>query len=120
MGSSYRIDPRKQFSKRLARWTAIFWFAYMTWLSVILVIAPAAALFSVYMAIIVTVVMVVNVWAYTRNSVYEKACFAMLDKAKIEIGLTNSGTTTMSRIDDNDPDQPAEEEDVEDTEKGEG
>ena len=119
MGSNYRIDPRKQFSKRLARWTAIFWFAYMTWLSVILVIAPAAALFSVYMAIIVTVVMVVNVWAYTRNSVYEKACFAMLDKAKIEIGLSNSGTTGF-KADDNDPDQPAEEEDVEDTGEGEG
>ena len=44
----------------------------------------------------------------------------MLDKAKIEIGLTNSGTTTISRTDDNDPDQPAEEEDVEDTEEGEG
>lgn len=84
------IDPQKQFSKKLARWTAVFWFFYMTWLSVIMMLAPAAALYTVYMAIIVTVVMIVNVWAYTRNSVYEKACFAMLDKARIEIGL-NAG-----------------------------
>ena len=58
-----RIDPRKQFSKKLARWTAVFWFLFMTWLSVLLLLVPAAAQFSVYMAIIVTVVMIVNVWA---------------------------------------------------------
>ena len=82
-----RIDPKKQFSKKLARWTSVFWFAFMTWLSVILFLVPEAALYSVYMSIIVTVVMIVNVWAYTRNSVYEKACFAMLNKAKIELSL---------------------------------
>lgn len=81
------IDPQKQFSKKLARWTAVFWFFYMTWLSVLMMLEPTVAIYTVYMAIIVTVVMIVNVWAYTKNSVYEKACFAMLDKAKIEIGL---------------------------------
>ena len=84
-----RIDPRKQFSKKLARWTAVFWFLFMTWLSVIFLLAPASALYCVYMGIIVTVVMIVNVWAYTQNSIYEKAAFAMLSKAKIEIGLKN-------------------------------
>ena len=83
------IDPKKQFSKRLARWTAVFWFFYMTWLSVIFVIEPKAALYSVYMGIIVTAVMIVNVWAYTRNSVFEKATLAMLDKAKLELKLAN-------------------------------
>ena len=82
-----RIDPRKQFSKKLARWTAVFWFLYMTWLSVILLLQPAAALYTVYMGIMVTVVMLLNVWAYTRNSVYEKSVFAMLDKTKLEIGI---------------------------------
>jgi len=24
-----RIDPRKQFSKKLARWTAVFWFFFV-------------------------------------------------------------------------------------------
>lgn len=87
--NNYRIDPKKQFSKRLARWTSLFWFLFMSWLSVLLFLAPAAAQYCVYMAVIVTVVMIVNVWAYTKNSVYEKACFAMLDKARIEIGLKN-------------------------------
>lgn len=86
------IDPTKQFSKRLARWTSIFWFFYMTWLSVILLLQPASAMFSVYMGIIVTAVMIVNVWAYTRNSVYEKGVFAMLDKTRIELGFKNAKT----------------------------
>ena len=86
-----KIDPKKQFSKKLARWTAVFWFLFMSWLSVLFLLVPDAELYSVYMAIICTVVMIVNVWAYTRNSVYEKACFAMLDKAKIEIGLKAGG-----------------------------
>ena len=82
-----RIDPKKQFSKKLARWTAVFWFVFMTWLSVLFLLAPESAMYCVYMGIIVTAVMILNVWAYTRNSIYEKGVFAMLDKAKIEIGL---------------------------------
>lgn len=93
------MDPKKQFSKRLARWTAVFWFAFMTWLSVILFLAPEAALFCVYMGIIVTAVMILNVWAYTKNSIYEKGLIAMLDKAKIEIGLKNGESK------DDEPDQ---------------
>lgn len=85
--SEPRMDPRKQFSKKLARWTAVFWFFYMSWLSAILVIAPGAALYSVYMGIIVTVVMIMNVWAYTQNSIYEKSMLAMLDKTRLELSL---------------------------------
>ena len=101
-----RIDPRKQFSKKLARWTAVFWFLFMTWLSVIFLLAPASALYCVYMGIIVTVVMIVNVWAYTQNSIYEKAAFAMLSKAKIEIGLKNAPGSAGG---DDDDDQEPEE-----------
>lgn len=85
--SEIRIDPQKQFSKKLARWTAAFWFAYMEWLSVILLLRPEAALYSVYMGIIATVVMLVNVYAYTRNSIIEKLIFGTLDKTRIELTL---------------------------------
>ncbi len=84
-----RIDPRKQFSKRLARWTAVFWFVFMTWLSVILILEPAAALYCVYMGIITTVVMMINVIAYTRNSIAEKMAFTLLNKTKLELSLRN-------------------------------
>lgn len=81
------IDPKKQFSKRLARWTAVFWFAFMTWLSILFMLVPEAALYTVYMGIIVTAVMILNVWAYTKNSIYEKSMLAMLNKAQLELSL---------------------------------
>ena len=84
-----KTDPRKQFSKKLARWTSIFWFVYMAWLSALLVMQPTAALYAVYLALIATVVMIVNVWAYTRNSVYEKSLLAVLDKTRLELTLGN-------------------------------
>ena len=88
--SNYRIDPRKQFSKKLARWTSIFWFLFMTWLSVLFILASETALYCVYMAVIATSVMLLNVWAYTRNSIYEKGVFAMLDKTKLSLNIGES------------------------------
>ena len=93
---NYRIDPKKQFSKRLARWTAWFWFAYMVFVTCVMYLQPQAALYCVYMGIIVTAVMILNVWAYTKNSIYEKGVFAMLDKAKIEMNLSNTDKTDTS------------------------
>lgn len=84
-----RIDPKKQFSKKLARWTAAFWFLFMSWLSAILIISPSTALYVVYMAVIVTAVMIINVVSYTRNSIMEKLAFTLLDKTKIEMSLGN-------------------------------
>lgn len=84
---NYRIDPKKQFSKRLARWTAIFWFVYMTWLSVLMMLQPSVAQYAFYMGIVTTVVMIVNQVSYTHNSVMEKLCYAMLDKTRIELNL---------------------------------
>ena len=83
----FKTDPKKQFSKRLARWTSVFWFLYMTWLSVLLMLVPVAALYCVYMGLIATSVMLLNVWAYTRNSIYEKGMYAMLDKVKLSMSL---------------------------------
>lgn len=86
-----RIDPRKQFSKTLARWTSVFWFLFMAWLSVLILLQPAAAVYCVYMSIVATAVMVLNVAAYTRNSIYEKGLLAMIDKTRIEIGGKREG-----------------------------
>ena len=96
-----RIDPKKQFSKKLTRWTSVFWFLFMTWLTVLFLLVPEAALYCVYMGLIATAVMILNVWAYTRNSIYEKGVFAMLNRAKLEIGLKN-GKTSSSQEDEND------------------
>ena len=95
--SNVVIDPKKQFSKKLARWTAVFWFFYMTWLSVITFMRPEAALYCVYMGILVTAVMLLNVWAYTKNSVYEKGVFAMLEKAKFDVSMSGISKTVVSK-----------------------
>lgn len=100
--SEIRIDPKKQFSKKLARWTSVFWFLFMTWLTVLFLLVPEAALYCVYMGLIATAVMILNVWAYTRNSIYEKGVFAMLDKARIEIGLKNGKISNSAQEDEND------------------
>jgi len=100
--SEIRIDPKKQFSKKLARWTSVFWFLFMTWLTVLFLLVPEAAMYCVYMGLIATAVMILNVWAYTRNSIYEKGVFAMLDKARIEIGLKNGKTSNSAQEDEND------------------
>ena len=85
-----KVDPRQQFSKKLARWTAVFWFLYMAWLSVLLYLVPESALYSVYMAIIVSVVMIINIYHYTSNSKLEKMLFAMIEKTELELKIGNS------------------------------
>ena len=85
--AEYKIDPRKQFSKRLARWTAIFWFIYMAWISVIMLLQPSTATYVFYMSIVVSVVMIVNVASYTTNSIQEKVLLAMLNKTQMEINI---------------------------------
>lgn len=91
------IDPKKQFSKRLARWTAVFWFFYLLWLSAVMLLEPSTAMYVFYMSIVVSVVMIVNVLAYTHNSVMEKLAFLALSKAKLEV---NIGGKTHASADD--------------------
>ena len=82
---NYQIDPKKQFSKHLARWTSIFWFVYIGWLSAALVLAPEAGLYIVLMAVIVSCVMIVNLCNYNSNSKTEKKLFAMLNEKELEL-----------------------------------
>ena len=86
------IDPKQQFSKWLARWTALYWFIFMTWLSVVMLLQPQAALYTVYMGIIASVIMLINIYAYNKNSLTEKALLTLLDKTRIEIGTKKTET----------------------------
>ena len=96
---NYRIDPKKQFSKRLARWTAVFWFVYMLWLSVLMLLQPQVALYCFYMGLISTVVMIVNEIAYTRNSIMEKMAYTLLDKTRLELKLPEVQQTDETESD---------------------
>ena len=90
------IDPKQQFSKWLAKWTAIYWFFYMTWLSVVMYLQPQAAQYTVYMGIIASVVMLINIYAYNKNSLTEKALLTLLDKTRIEIAGKNGKSSVLS------------------------
>ena len=82
-----RIDPKEQFSKWLAKSGAIYWIVFHTLLMILMYLRPEIANACVYLSIIVSVVMVIHVWAYTRNSIYEKGLLAVLDKTKMELSI---------------------------------
>lgn len=92
-------DPRKQFSKWLARSGAIYWISFLSALLLLIYLRPDVANACVYLAVIVSVVMIIHVWAYTRNSVYEKGLLAMLDRTKMQLSLGKSGAECGNKAD---------------------
>lgn len=90
------FDPKQQFSKWLAKTGAVYWIFFHTVLLGVMCIRPETAIACVYMAIIVSVVMIFHVWAYTKNSTYEKGLRAILDKARMEMDLSGKITSNIS------------------------
>ena len=104
-----RIDPRQQFSKWLAKSGAVYWIVFHTLLLVVMCIQPETANACIYLALIVSCVMIFHVWAYTGNSKYEKGLLAMLDKTKMELSLKKINT---EKDDKDEPEEATEEEEV--------
>ena len=77
-----KINPREQFSKKLAGRTEWFWFFYMVLLCIVMVLQPASALPAVYLGIMATGVMIISVMAYTKNSIDEKWFYWLAEIAK--------------------------------------
>ena len=77
-----RVDPREQFSKKLAGRAEWFWFFYMLVLATVMVLQPASAMPAVYLGIMATGVMIVSVFAYTKNSIDEKWFYWLAEIAK--------------------------------------
>lgn len=84
-----KINPREQFSKKLAGRTEWFWFFYMVLLCVLMILQPASALPAVYLGIMATGVMVISVMAYTKNSIDEKWFYWLAEIAKAVSGKTS-------------------------------
>jgi len=82
-----KMDPKKQFSKRLARYGAVVWGVYLLLTIVLMFFQPDTATACIYLVLIVTVNKAIDTLAYTDNSKTEKILLTALDKAKIEIGL---------------------------------
>ena len=81
-----RINPKEQFSKKLAGRTEWFWFFYMVLLCAVMVLQPAYALPAVYLGIMATGVMVISVLSYTKNSIDEKWFYWLAEIAKSVAG----------------------------------
>ncbi len=81
-----KIDPREQFSKKLAGRAEWFWFGYMILLAFVIILQPDAALPAFYMACLVTAVMIISVCMYTKNSIDEKWFFWLAEIAKATSG----------------------------------
>lgn len=92
--SEIRRDPKKQFSKWLARVTLVFWVAYLSWISVVMFLVPDVAMACVYLTIIVTVAQIIAGILYTHNSETEKILLTALDKTKIEVSIGNRKQST--------------------------
>ena len=82
-----KIDPRQQFSKKLAGRAEWFWFGYLVLLAVLMAIQPDAALPAVYLGIMVTGVMIISVLAYTTNSINEKSFYWLARIAEAASGV---------------------------------
>lgn len=82
------FDPKQQFSKWLAKSGAVYWIFFHTALLIVMSLRPEVSMACVYMGIIVSVVMVFHVWAYTKNSTYEKGLHAILDKTRMEMNFS--------------------------------
>jgi Flp pilus assembly protein TadB len=119
MRERIRIDPKKQFSKRLARWTAVFWFAFMTWLSIVLFLNTEAGMVAFYFAALATVVMIVMALCYTSNSKREKEIFGFLDGLALELQIGNNRITKKSTKHETE-EEPGEPDEPEEYEGGEG
>ena len=90
------VDPKHQFSKKLAGRTEWFWFFYLVIMVALLAYQPEIGVVAVYLSLIPTVVMGISIVAYTKNSITEKIILAMLDKTKLELSLKSSASTSST------------------------
>ena len=88
-----KIDPREQFSKKLAGRVEWFWFGYMILCAAVMVMQPDSALPAFYLACLVTGIMLASVYLYTKNSVSEKGFFWLAEIAKAAAGIKQEKDT---------------------------
>jgi len=102
-----RMDPRKQFSKWLARYGAVIWGIYAFAVLALIAYRPETAMSCVWLTLIMTANKMLDTLSYTRNSTTEKVLLAILDKTKMELNL---GTTEAKPDTDDEQDYDPEEE----------
>lgn len=84
---SPKTDMPKQFSKRLAWIGAVYWIVFLSSILVLMFLQPDTATACIYLVLIVTVNKMVDTWAYTKNSTYEKGLINLREMTKMELTL---------------------------------
>jgi hypothetical protein len=85
--AEYKIDPRKQFSKWLARYGAIIWGIYAFAVLALIAYQPETAMAAVYLTLIMTANKALDTLSYTKNSTTEKMILGLLEKSRMEINI---------------------------------
>lgn len=87
MATIKKVDPRHQFSKRLARYGAIVWGIYSFAVLALVAYRPEAAMAAVWLTLIMTCNKALDTVSYTRNSITEKIILGALARTKMQFGL---------------------------------
>ena len=103
------VDPRKQFSKWLARLGAIAWTVYVYAVLALIAYRPEAAMACVWLTLIMTCNKALDTISYTRNSIAEKLILAGIERTKFEIGLKGIGKSVAGTPSKDDADEDTEQ-----------
>jgi len=95
-----QMDPRKQFSKWLARFGSIIWGIYAFAILGLIAYRPEVAMACVWLTLIMTCNKALDTVSYTRNSVTEKILLAGIERTKFEFGLKGIAKNTAVSEDD--------------------
>lgn len=98
-----RMDPKKQFSKWLARYGAIVWGIYLILTIVLMFYRPETAMPCVYLVLIVTINKAIDGVQYNDNSKTEKILLAGIERLRLNLnfkGLGISGGSTKATEED--------------------
>lgn len=87
MVNKFHMDPKKQFSKWLAKFGAISWIIYIFAVLGLIAYQPEVAMAGVYLTIIITVNKALDSYNYNDNSKTEKILLALLDKTRMEVNI---------------------------------
>jgi len=99
-----RMDPRKQFSKWLARFGSWIWAIYAYAVLTLIAYRPEAAMACVWLTLIMTCNKALDTVSYTRNSTTEKIILGALERTTLELGLKGIAKTTSGSSDKEDSD----------------
>ena len=105
-----RMDPRKQFSKWLARFGSWIWAIYAYAVLALIAYRPEAAMACVWLTLIMTCNKALDTVSYTRNSTTEKIILGALERTTLELGLKGIAKSTQAHSDSDDSEDSEEEE----------